>query len=186
MVEDPTGEQTIESRVFLSGVILIWSQDRTADLTGLSGQMKLTIKQRRDPESAVEEEPIEELRQVFSRTVGVVGGSGGDVRPIVEGEITTVLGGSEMLLAAGLDIASLPDSLDRLGRLHVLLVPEQVFPYRYPARAGEEFELVGVNPLDDFALASPAIVGDRLLIRTQSKLYSIRRGGLSSRAPALR
>ena len=42
-------------------------------------------------------------------------------------------------------------------------------------RAGEEFELLGVNPLDEFALASPAIVGDRLLIRTQSRLYSIRR-----------
>jgi hypothetical protein len=31
-----------------------------------------------------------------------------------------------------------------------------------------------VNALDEFTLASPAIVGDRLLIRTQSHLYSIR------------
>ena len=40
---------------------------------------------------------------------------------------------------------------------------------------GEEFKLLHVNQLDEFALASPALVGDRLLIRTQSKLYSIRR-----------
>jgi outer membrane protein assembly factor BamB len=40
--------------------------------------------------------------------------------------------------------------------------------------AGEEYRLVGVNSLDEFALATPAIVGDRLLIRTQSRLYSIR------------
>ncbi len=40
--------------------------------------------------------------------------------------------------------------------------------------AGEEYRLVGVNPLDDWALASPAIVGDRLLIRTRGNLYSIR------------
>jgi len=41
-------------------------------------------------------------------------------------------------------------------------------------KAGEEFEFVSINSLDDWVLATPAISGDRLLIRTQSKLYSIR------------
>lgn len=40
--------------------------------------------------------------------------------------------------------------------------------------AGDEFALLGVNSLDEFSMATPAIAGDRLLIRTQSKLYSIR------------
>jgi hypothetical protein len=40
--------------------------------------------------------------------------------------------------------------------------------------AGDEYRLLGVNALDEFALATPAIVGDRLLIRTQGHLYSIR------------
>src|SRR6185369_14700317 len=40
---------------------------------------------------------------------------------------------------------------------------------------GEEFKLIGVNNLDDFSLASPALVGERLLIRTEHRLYSIRR-----------
>lgn len=40
--------------------------------------------------------------------------------------------------------------------------------------AGEKFELLRVNPLDEMAQATPAIVGDRLLLRTESKLYSIR------------
>ena len=40
--------------------------------------------------------------------------------------------------------------------------------------AGEKFELAGVNPLDEMAQATPAIVGDRLLLRTESRLYSIR------------
>ncbi len=44
-------------------------------------------------------------------------------------------------------------------------------------KAGEEFEFVGINSLDEFVQASPAISGDRLLLRTQSKLYSIRNGG---------
>ena len=46
--------------------------------------------------------------------------------------------------------------------------------HTYVIRAGEEFELLGINELKGFTLATPAIAGDRLLIRTQSKLYSIR------------
>ena len=38
---------------------------------------------------------------------------------------------------------------------------------------GEEFELLGINSLDEFSMATPAVAGDRLLIRTQGKLYSI-------------
>ena len=40
---------------------------------------------------------------------------------------------------------------------------------------GENFRLLHVNELDDMALASPALVGERLLIRTEKRLYSIRR-----------
>ena len=42
---------------------------------------------------------------------------------------------------------------------------------------GEKFELLHVNELDDMAQASPALVDDRLLIRTEHRLYSIRRKG---------
>ena len=45
----------------------------------------------------------------------------------------------------------------------------------YVLRAGQEFEVLGVNSLDEMAMASPAIVGDRLIIRTRSKVYSIRK-----------
>jgi outer membrane protein assembly factor BamB len=41
--------------------------------------------------------------------------------------------------------------------------------------AGENFQLLHVNELDEMAQASPAIVGERLLVRTQTRLYSIRR-----------
>jgi outer membrane protein assembly factor BamB len=42
---------------------------------------------------------------------------------------------------------------------------------------GEQFKLLHINELDEMALASPAIVGERLLIRTDQRLYSIRRKG---------
>jgi outer membrane protein assembly factor BamB len=41
--------------------------------------------------------------------------------------------------------------------------------------AGEQFQLLHVNDLDEMAQATPALVGERLLIRTESRLYSIRR-----------
>ena len=41
--------------------------------------------------------------------------------------------------------------------------------------AGDKFQLLHVNTLDEMALASPALVGERLLIRTEQRLYSIRR-----------
>jgi outer membrane protein assembly factor BamB len=40
---------------------------------------------------------------------------------------------------------------------------------------GEQFQLLHVNTLDDMTQASPALTGERLLIRTEHRLYSIRR-----------
>ncbi len=45
----------------------------------------------------------------------------------------------------------------------------------YVVAAGEKFELLHTNVLEDMALATPAIAGDRLLLRTEHRLYSIRR-----------
>jgi len=57
------------------------------------------------------------------------------------------------------------------GKLFCLSEEGQTFV----VATGEEFKLSHVNPLDDMVLASPALVGDRLLIRTEHRLYSIRR-----------
>jgi outer membrane protein assembly factor BamB len=45
----------------------------------------------------------------------------------------------------------------------------------YVIAAGDKFELLHSNDLDEMALATPALVGDRLLVRTESRLYSIRK-----------
>ncbi len=48
----------------------------------------------------------------------------------------------------------------------------------FAVRAGDKFELLGSNKLadDDMCLATPAMVGDRLLIRTSARIYCIRNG----------
>lgn len=58
------------------------------------------------------------------------------------------------------------------GKLYCLSEEGQTFVIG----TGEEFKLLHVNTLDDFTLASPALVGERLLIRTEHRLYSIRQG----------
>ncbi len=47
----------------------------------------------------------------------------------------------------------------------------------YVIKAGPEFEIVATNPLDEMTLATPAVAGGKLLIRTQSKLYCLSRQG---------
>ncbi|HWS90385.1 MAG TPA: PQQ-binding-like beta-propeller repeat protein [Pyrinomonadaceae bacterium] len=59
------------------------------------------------------------------------------------------------------------------GKLFCLSEEGQTFV----VAAGEKFQLLHVNELDEMALASPALVGERLLIRTEGRLYSIRRRG---------
>jgi outer membrane protein assembly factor BamB len=41
-------------------------------------------------------------------------------------------------------------------------------------RAGDKFELLDSNDLGEMALATPALIGDRLILRTENHLYSIR------------
>ena len=57
------------------------------------------------------------------------------------------------------------------GKLFCLSEEGQTFVIK----TGEQFELLHVNELDEMTLASPALVGERLLIRTEHRLYSIRR-----------
>jgi len=44
----------------------------------------------------------------------------------------------------------------------------------FVVKAGKTFELLGKNSLDEFSMATPAISGGRLLLRTQGHLYSLR------------
>ena len=51
---------------------------------------------------------------------------------------------------------------------------KELHPKTFVIAAGEKYELLKVNELDEFALATPALISDRLLLRTETQLYSIR------------
>lgn len=44
----------------------------------------------------------------------------------------------------------------------------------YVIRAGDKYELLGANDLEEMTLATPALIGDRVILRTENHLYSIR------------
>ena len=46
----------------------------------------------------------------------------------------------------------------------------------YVIQAGPEFKLLGTNSLNEMALATPAVAGGNLILRTQSKLYRLSKG----------
>ena len=39
--------------------------------------------------------------------------------------------------------------------------------------AGDEFNILGISRLDDYTLASPAVAGDQIFIRTANYIYCI-------------
>jgi outer membrane protein assembly factor BamB len=43
----------------------------------------------------------------------------------------------------------------------------------YVIQAGPEFKVLGKNALGEMVLATPAVAGDSLIVRTASKLYRI-------------
>jgi hypothetical protein len=45
----------------------------------------------------------------------------------------------------------------------------------FVVQAGPEYRLIGRNALDEMTLATPAVSGGSLIIRTASKLYRIAR-----------
>ena len=46
----------------------------------------------------------------------------------------------------------------------------------YTVKAGPEFEIIGTSDLDELSMSTPAIAGDKLLIRTGSALYCLTDG----------
>jgi len=47
----------------------------------------------------------------------------------------------------------------------------------FVVRSGDKFDLLGTNTLadDDMCMATPALAGDRLLLRTAARLYCLRK-----------
>ena len=136
-------ERDIESSVYLSGAIIVWSQDPARDLTGLTARMTFTVDQFRGADGS---ETDGDGLNLFRAVVGVEGSAGGAVAPNIAGEgdadVQYVFGGPETVLQRVTGSELLEEYFDLMGQVYVLLIPNQAIDYQYQAEAGEEFELV--------------------------------------------
>lgn len=133
-------EKQILSDVFLSGVIIVWTQDAQRDLSGLSGVMEFGVEQVRTVIDDQTSETSESVESLMVTRMGLNGGTGGSVDPFIEGLGTFLFGGPDLVRDL-LGDAAPADSFDGMGSVSIMLIPSQVLTYSYPVREDEEFKL---------------------------------------------
>ncbi len=134
-------EREIESSVFLSGAVIVWSEDPDRDLSGLGARMRFTIEQLRPGPNTTDSEDPAPAETVFNALLDLDGLPGGEVSAASAGDLQFFSGGTGLVLDGGTPSPVLEDVFDVMGRVHILLIPEQEITYRYFARPAEEFEL---------------------------------------------
>lgn len=129
------GTREVESRISLSGAIVVWSLDGSADLQDVQGE--LTVDVRRN----------EETEPLFQASVSLSAPSSNTTsrQPALDtaGPIRTQQLSVDELVALGLDDASaeILRSVAEAGTLTVFVIPQQVHAYRYTVRRNEESNL---------------------------------------------
>lgn len=118
----------VESRVFLSGAVVLWSTNAEANLDGLRADLTVTITRGED------------VTPLFETTLTV---NGGDINPSATGSIRFDRVDLFELETLGLDAASLTvlQQVEAVGSLLVVVIPPQVHAYRYVVTADDEFTL---------------------------------------------
>ncbi|MCP4593923.1 MAG: hypothetical protein GY842_24580 [bacterium] len=135
LLEPGDTDREVISSVFVSGAVVIWWADSLLDLTGLSVELGVKVeKQTADADG--DAEPVLEAR------LSVVGTAEGTLNVERRDGIFAVVGGTELISAtAGFTESELLDELAGLGRVHIIIIPEQELPYSYPAEEDVEFDL---------------------------------------------
>ena len=111
------------SRFFVDGIVVLWGEEGTNDLTGTRGKVTLQVQQLGpggiDPTT------------VLTAELTLEGGPEGTVVLSAEGALT----------ADNVTLIDLTDRVPALGAMHLLVIPDLAIPYVYPATVAEPFEL---------------------------------------------
>jgi hypothetical protein len=114
---------TVSSRVLLSGVMLLTSEDPTQDLTGLEVVFRFTVTQRRPNVDPVE---------LLTGSITLAGGPDGTVElPVATGALAGVF----------LPLVEFPDLLEELPLVEAVPFTGIELPFEYDIVVGEEFDL---------------------------------------------
>ncbi len=121
----------VESRVFLSGAVLIWSTEPDINLDGLLTELRVTVTRdgRRTP--------------LFETTLAVAGHGVGQVESTATGPIHFEVIELDELLDAGIDqqSAAVLQAVADEGTIAILVIPSQEHAYTYTVTASEELVL---------------------------------------------
>jgi len=118
----------VESRMFLSGAVVLWSTNAEANLDELRTDIAVTIS-REDNDALL-----------FETTLAV---EGADLNPSATGPIRFERVDLSELESLGLDAATLAvlQQVETVGALRVIVIPPQEHAYRYVVTADEELTL---------------------------------------------
>lgn len=138
------GTREIESRVFISGAILVWTPDLDTDddgfpntsLDGLSVDVALTVSRLDDEDDADPE-------ALFETSVSMTGAGDTLNGPDASGSIVIEESDIDALVDEGLDetSADVLRTVAENGTLTIVIIPRQEHPYRYEVLANETFLL---------------------------------------------
>lgn len=134
---DANGTQTIESSVFLGGIVMVWTTGGDVDLTGLQGDIDITITSDEEP--------------VFVTTLSVSLDDQGAVAFDVAGPLTVTELTVDALAAQGtLDQTTIDQlrSLAETDSLLMLAIADQEHAYQYEVTADEPLVLQADMSID--------------------------------------
>ncbi len=129
---DDDGTQTVESRIYVSGAIVLWATERNRDLSEMLAHLTLTVT-REDTEATL-----------FQAGLELVGASDARVLTTPTGPIQAEEVGLDALVEEGADVESIA-TLERVrdeGSLVIVLIPPQVHTYTYDVTADEPFNMI--------------------------------------------
>jgi len=131
------GTQTIESSVFLSGIVVVWTTGNDVDLTGLDGVIDITITSDEQP--------------VLSTTLSVSVDDQGAVTFDVTGPLTvTELAVDDLVEQGVLDTTTIDQlrSVAETGSLLMLAIADQEHAYQYEVTADQPLVLQADMSID--------------------------------------
>lgn len=127
----PSGTQTVESRVFISGAVIFWSTQPGRDLTGMSSELSVSVT--RDDNGVV----------LFSTTLDIIGDGTTSVGPTRTGALVFEIVTLDDLREDGVDDDTLAvlEQVETTGSLLLVVIPPQEHAYTYTVSADQPIVL---------------------------------------------
>ncbi len=120
------GQSRASSEIFLSGALILWTQDSGRDLRGLEAEIQVTVYRVAGASVSTE---------LFSTGLRLSGTAEGRVTAAPLGSLVYEFGGSELLFSnTSSDAraqATVSDAIEPLGLFRVALIPNQAITYEY-------------------------------------------------------